>query len=88
MNALLLGLVQSSPLLLLGGAQVVLLGELEVPEELGVHSLPLELGLGGRLPRGVPVVLALLVMVGVVLGLRHGNDLPRSLKRQVKVRRS
>lgn len=56
---------------MLVAVDVVFLGELEVPEELGVHALHLELELGGGLAGRVPVVLPVLVVIGVVLGLGH-----------------
>ena len=68
---LFVGRVLLRPLELLGGAQVVLLGELEVPQKLGVHPLHLVLLLAGRLAGGVPVRLPALVVRGVVLRLGH-----------------
>ena len=50
----------------------MLLGELEVAQELGVHPLHLVLLLAGGLARGVPVRLPALVVRGVVLRLGHG----------------
>ena len=69
---LFVGRVLLGPLELLGGAQVVLLGELEVPQKLGVHPLHLVLLLAGGLAGGVPVRLPALVVRGVVLRLGHG----------------
>ena len=68
----LLALVHGCPLGRLGGVEVVLLGELHVAQELGVHALHLKAELGVGLPGGVPVGLAALVMVGVILRLCHG----------------
>ena len=59
--------IDGLPLGLLGSVDVVLLGKLEVTEELGVHALHLELQLGGGLPGRVAMVLPVLVVVGVVL---------------------
>jgi len=56
-------------LLLLG--QVVLLGELQVAQELRVTSLHAHMPLSRRLPGGIPVVLTALVVSGMILGLGH-----------------
>ncbi len=49
----------------------MLFGELEVPQELGVHPLHLVPGLGRGLPRGVAVSLPVLIMIRVILRLGH-----------------
>ena len=69
---LFVGGVLLRPLDLLGGAEVVLLGELEVAQELGVHPLHLVLLLAGGLAGGVAVRLPALVVRRVVLRLGHG----------------
>jgi len=46
---------------------IVFLGELHIPQELGVHSLHLNPLLGGRLPRGVTMMLPVLIVVGMIL---------------------
>ena len=71
LTRLFVGGVLLRPLDLLGGAQVVLLGELEVPQKLWVHPLHLVLLLAGGLAGGVPVRLPALVVRGVVLRLGH-----------------
>ena len=58
--------------------QVVLLGELQVPQELGVTALHAHMPPGGRLLDSSPVVLTGLVMGCVILGLGHrGAELER-----------
>ena len=69
----LLALVHGCPLGRLGGVEVVLLGELHVAQELGVHALHLKAELGVGLPGGVPVLLPRLIVISVVLGLGHGE---------------
>jgi len=58
-------------LLLLVLVQVVLLGELQVPQELRVTTLHAHVPPGGRLLDSTTVVLPGLVVGGVVLGLGH-----------------
>ena len=65
------GLFSSGLLLLLVFVQVMLLGKLHVPEELGIHTLQLDALLGGRLPGRIPMMFAGLVVIGVILRLCH-----------------
>ena len=50
---------------------IVLLGELQVLQELGVHSFHLDQLLGRWLPGWVPVPLVGLIVIGVILQLGH-----------------
>ena len=62
----------------------MLLRELQVPQELGVHSLHLDPGLGRGLPGRVPVALPVLIVVGVVLRLGHrASDQRRSARNKI-----
>merc|ERR1740129_1119928 len=67
-----LELGRSGLLLLLVLVQVVLLGKLQVPQELGVAALHARMPLDGRLLHSTTVVLPGLVMSSVILGLGHG----------------
>jgi len=49
----------------------VLLGELHIPQELGIASFHAHVPLGAGLLNSTPVVLAGLVMSGVFLGIGH-----------------
>ena len=55
----------------MGLVQVVLFGKLEVLQEFGIHSLHLDLLLGVGLASGIPVMLPVLIVIGMVLGLGH-----------------
>ena len=65
------GFILGCALQLLGTIDVVLLGELQVLQELGVHSFHLDELLGRWLPGWVPVPLVGLVVIGVILRLGH-----------------
>jgi hypothetical protein len=55
----------------LGLGEVVLLGKLQVLQELGIAALHAHVARGAGLPGSIPVGLPVLVVVGVVLGLGH-----------------
>ena len=73
--------IDGFPLGLLVPVDVVFLGELEVPQELRVHALHLELELGRGLAGWVPVMFPVLVVIGVILGLCHPESLRTHCKR-------
>lgn len=60
---------------LLGVAQVVFLGELEVAQKLRVHPLHLVLRLGRGFTGRIAMMLPVLIVIGVILGLGHGEPI-------------
>ena len=76
-----LGILGGPPQLLVG-VHVVLLAELQVPQEFWVHPLHLDPGLRRRLPGGIPVTLSVLIVIGVVLRLGHRASIGDFLERK------